>query len=465
MLRSERIVQIILCMIVFGCGSVPFQKIPDQRELHAPVKIRSTKGIVSEKVAERLLQEAVKDEEIADDLKRLLKVEQALTGGPLVAGNRVNLLVDAHAAFEAMFKAMEEAVDHIHLETYVLSDDETGQRLTDILLRQRRLGVEVKIIYDSLGSIESSREFFEKLREGGIKLLEFHPTDFPNFLDLRRLNLRNHRKLLIVDGKIAFTGGINMSSAYVRSPFGSPSESGGQEWIKWRDTQVMIEGPAVAEFQNIFLRLWNEKATEETDGRLSLDDKRFFPKQREPGKELVRAVSTVPEQSTYEIYNAYMAAISHARRRIWITQAYFVPDDRFTEALREAAGRGVDVKLILPSISDHWIVQASSRARYRSLLESGIRLYERSDALLHAKTAVIDGVWSTVGSSNLDYRSFLYNNEANAIIVGTDFGTQIEAMFLEDLKKSQEILLEEWKSRPLWRRFIEGVGWLLGRWL
>jgi cardiolipin synthase len=186
---------------------------------------------------------------------------------------------------------------------------------------------------------------------------------------------------------------------------------------------------------------------------------------KEHGKDLVRAVSTVPEQSTYEIYNAYIGAISSARRRIWITQAYFVPDDRFTEALMDASRRGVDVRLILPGISDHWIVHASSRARYCSLLEAGIRLYERSDALLHAKTAVVDGVWSTVGSSNLDYRSFLYANEANAIIIGTDFGSQMENLFLADLEESPEILLEEWKKRSLWMKFIEGIGLLLGRWL
>jgi cardiolipin synthase len=452
-------------MVIFGCGSTPIQMAPDPRELQGPVEIKSTKGPLSKRAADRLVEEAVKDEAGADDLKRLLKAEQAVTEGSLVAGNRVELLVDAPAALDAMFRAMEQGRDHIHLETYILADDEVGQRLAEILLRQRRLGVEVRIVYDSIGSIQSSDAFLEMLRAGGIQLLEFHPIDFPELLDLQRLNIRNHRKLLIVDGKIAFTGGINISSAYARSPLGSRPEKRGQEWIKWRDTQVMIEGPAAAEFQKIFLRVWNEKATEETFGRISIHDKRYLPEAKEHGKELVRAVSAVPEENTYEIYNAYMTAISHARRRIWITQAYFVPDDKFTGALMEAAGRGVDVRLILPGISDHWIVQASSRARYRSLLEAGIRLCERSDALLHAKTAVIDGAWSTVGSSNLDYRSFLYANEANAIIIGTDFGAQMESLFLADLNESHEILLEEWKKRPVWKRIIEGIGLLFDRWL
>jgi cardiolipin synthase len=448
-------------LMTSGCASLP--EIGHRLKVNRPeraLEVKGPRGYFAPQAGETIIELAAEDESVSENLKLHLRIEQDLLGSPLTHGNHVKLLVDAPAAFEAMFQAMEEAEDHIHLETYLLSDDAVGQQVADLLLRKRFAGLEVRIIYDGIGSRNSSPEYFERLRRGGVEIIEFHPFDFPRGLNLLRLNLRDHRKLLIVDGRIAFTGGINIADVYSDKIRGTNGDR-----LRTRDTQLRIEGPAAAEFQKIFLNVWNEKATEEALALLGYERGRYFPPLDEKGQELVRAVPMTAGGNGHEMYKAYMAALRSARRRIWITQAYFVPTKEVMIALQEAAARGVDVRIILPGVSDHPIVQACSRSKYETLLDSGIRLYERSEAMLHAKTAVIDGVWSTVGSTNLDYRSFLYNNETNAIIIGRRFGAAMEELFLEDLSKSIRVLPEEWRKRPLKSRVMETIVSLVERWM
>jgi cardiolipin synthase len=452
---------LMMCLVCSGCASLP--EIGNRLDAHwiEGDMGGSSRGIYGPGVVEWIVDLTAGDETVREALKRFLKIEQELLGHPLIYGNRVKLLVDTPATLRAMFHAMENAEDHIHIETYLLSDDSVGRRLSNLLLRKRADGLEIRIIYDGIGSRGSSPEYFEKLRRGGIETIEFHPFTFPAGMNLLRLNVRDHRKLLIVDGNIAFTGGINIADGYARGSFGSVRGKNGT--IRNRDTP--IEGPAVAEFQAAFLHVWNDKAAESGLRLLRHERGRYFPFLKEKGHELVRAVPVIAGGEGHEVYRAYMAALRNARSRIWITQAYFVPSKEFLAALKQAAQRGVDVRLILPGVSDHPLVQGCSRSHYEFLLESGVRLYERSDAMLHAKTAVIDGVWSTVGSSNLDYRSFLYNHEANAIVIGRRFGARMERLFLRDMRKSREILLEEWKTRPFENRIMETIGFLVERWM
>jgi len=454
---------LMIGLLLPGCASLPEMGHHLDQNWMQEYREGGVRGIYGPGIAETIVELTAEDEIVAEDVRRFLRLEQELLGHPLTHGNRVKLLVDTPATLKAMFQAMQNARDHIHIESYLFSDDSVGWRLSNLLLKKRSDGLEVRIIYDGVGSRGSSQEFFERLRRGGIEVIEFHPFDLPGVLNLPRLNLRNHRKLLIVDGKVAFTGGINIADGYARGSFAKVRGKNGK--LRNRDTQLRIEGPAAAEFQMAFLRVWNEKAAESGLGLLRYERGRYFPFPEEKGHELVRAVPVIAGGEGYEMYMAYMAAIKNARSRIWITQAYFVPSEELLEALRRAALRGVDVRLVLPGVSDHSLVQACSRSHYEFLLESGIRVYERLDAMLHAKTAVIDGVWSTVGSSNMDFRSFLYNHEANAIVVGRRFGARMEKVFLRDISRSRKIVLEQWRKRPVGSRIMETIGSLVERWM
>lgn len=395
-------------------------------------------------------------------LERLLRREQAFSRQPLVAGNEVTLLVDGPATFSAMLGAIGEAEHHVHLETYIIADDEVGQKLADALIDRRRAGVDVKLIFDAVGAIDCCEAYFDRLREAGVEVVKFHPVNPVEDVRIWRANERDHRKLLIVDGHVGFTGGINFSSTYSSSSATKPGEELGLT-TGWRDTHVRIEGPAVAQLQRLFLSVWNRHS--ETAANL-VQEAQFFPEPREAGDTWVRMLaSRGSDDEPSDIYRAYMNAIDNAQKRVWITQAYFAPNDKLLDALGAAAGRGVDVRVIVPGFTDLWLIFYASRARYADLLETGVRVYEMPGALLHAKTAVVDGIWSTVGSSNLDSRSRLHNLEANAVMLGHSFGRRMEQLFEHDMTGAQEIARDEWRERSLWERIKERISTLFDYWL
>jgi cardiolipin synthase len=351
-----------LLLLITGCGGTLPGRIDVLQEGAQATEILQVKdadGKTSAKEGERIVERAVGDNDDEEHLKHLVQVEQAVTGGPLVGDNHVQLLIDGPAAYKSMFDAISKAKDHIHLETYILADDEVGRRLASLFLERRADGVEIKLIYDSLGSIDSSVEYFEKLRAAGVLIHEFHPVDPRIWL----INQRDHRKILIVDGKVAFTGGINISNVYSDSSSSGSAKHGDLE-SGWRDTQVRIEGPAAAEFQKLFLRTWAEGGEDLTTASNN------FPEIDKAGQDLVRVVASTGGEVEYDIYKAYLAAIALARDRVWVTQAYFSPDDQFLAALKDTARRGVDVRIMLPGFTD-------SRAHYTELLKAGIKLYER----------------------------------------------------------------------------------------
>jgi cardiolipin synthase len=394
--------------------------------------------------------------------ERLLRREEAFSGEPLVAGNDVELLVDGPETYAAMLEAIAAAEHHIHLETYILDDDEVGQQLADALIERRGAGVDVKLIYDAFGAIDCCEAYFERLRGAGVELVEFHPVNPVEDVRVWRVNERDHRKLLIIDGRVGFTGGINFSSTYSSSSAARPGEDRGLD-TGWRDTHVRIEGPAVAQLQQLFLTVWHRHSEEEPD---RVAESRFFPEPREVGDTYVRMLSSRgSDDEPSDIYRGYLNAIEQAQDRVWITQAYFAPNDRLIDALGDAAGREVDVRIIVPGFTDLWLIFYASRAHYADLLERGVRLYEMPGALLHAKTAVVDGVWSTVGSSNLDTRSRLHNLEANAVMLGHSFGARMEALFEEDVAETREITADEWRERSLWERFKEWIATRFDYWL
>jgi cardiolipin synthase len=433
-----------------------YQRVDVEKE-KAP-EIIGPHGQLSPKMSKAVMERLKKQVGPTDILERHVALLESIGGSPLVAGNKATLLVDGPATYDAMFKAIRSAKDHINLETFIFEDDEVGHHFADLLLQKQAEGVQVNLIYDSLGGMRTPAAFFQRLRDGGIKTLEFNPLNPAKARKKWLLTHRDHRKILIVDGSVAFTGGINISRVYSSSSLsGQQHEKNIQE--AWRDTQVQIEGPAVAEFQKLFLETWaREKGPE-------LSEKNYFPTLKREGNDLVEVVGSTPGQQNRITYIMYVSAFLYAEHFIHLTNSYFVPDKQTIKALRNAARRGVDVKIILPGISDEATVFYAGRSHYTHLLKSGVKLYEHRDAMLHAKTAVIDGVWSTAGSTNIDLWSFLRNDEVNAVILGPDFAVEMEALFEKDIANSNQIILEQWKERPRGDRINEWLARLLQYWL
>lgn len=391
------------------------------------------------------------------DLQKLAALEQAAAANPLIAGNQITLLFDGPQTLNAMIAAIADAKNNINFETYIFDQDALGMRFANLLIEKQRAGVQVNIIYDSVGTLGTPAEFFERMRSAGINLVEFNPVNPLKRFGHWRLNNRDHRKILVVDGKIAFTGGVNISAAYANSSlFRSRKAASGS--IGWRDTHVQIEGPAVGSLQLSFLRTWANQRTED------LPDLDYFPTLSNAGDKAMRVLISRP-RGDYALYKAYILAFQNARQTIHITTPYFAPDRQMVKALTDAAQRGVEVVMIFPSVSDNGLAFQAGRSYYHQLLAAGIKIYRLQGAVLHAKTAVIDGNWSTVGSANLDLRSFLHNYEANVVVIGDDFGAEMENAFQEDLSGSDEITTEAWDQRSLADRIKEWAARSLQYWL
>jgi cardiolipin synthase A/B len=396
-----------------------------------------------------------------------LAAERAATlDCPLVPGNRMTLLQNGPDTYEAMFAAMRRAEHHINLETYIFNDDEAGGQFARLLLERQADGVQVNIIYDSVGGLATPAAFFERMREQGIRVLEFNPINPLQALRRKwRINHRDHRKQLIVDGRTAFVGGINISNSYSSAPLSRrrrrkrrrDADDGGNDG--WRDTHVQIEGPVVAQFQHLFMDTWQRQSGE------TLPEHGYFPALDAQGDGIVRAIGSRPADADSHIYRTLISAIERAQAEVHLTIAYFGPDAALREALIGAAQRGVDVSLILPGRSDVWPTLHLGRSHYTELLQGGIRIFERQGGIMHAKTISIDGVWSTIGSTNLNSRSFLHDDEINAIILDPVFGGKMRKMFAEDLAESEEILLERWQQRSWLQRMKERAAGLGEYWL
>lgn len=454
---------LVFCLFLFGCSSIPIITPDMSLEKAKPVQLDGANGPLSTKKSKEILARLKKDSKETQIFDKHLAIETELLGNPLVVGNEVELLIDGPTTYQAMFEAIENAKDHINLETFIFEDDdEVGKRFADLLIRKQQSGVQVNVMYDSVGSLTTPAGFFKNLKDHGINTLEFNPINPLKWRKGWQVNERDHRKLLIVDGHTAFLGGINISSVYSRGSFsGSKSDSKNIKMkdIPWRDTHVRISGPIVSEFQKMFIATWASQK-----GPL-LVDRNYYPELTNRGKEVVRAIGSSPEDTYNQMYVNLLSAFNSAETQLWITNAYFVPDPQMLETLKDAVRRGVDVRLLLPGKSDSELVYYASRSYYNELLEAGVKIYERNDALLHAKTALIDGVWSTIGSTNLDWRSFVNNYEINAVILGQDFGDKMKKLFEKDLESSHLLTHAQWKKRSLYARLKERSARLWARFL
>jgi cardiolipin synthase A/B len=445
----------ILCVaLLAGCGSLPLPH-KDAYTNH-PVQVDGARGALSPQQSKTVLAKLKNGSPKTNIFDKHLAQIEEISGSPLITGNKVTLLVDGPATYKSMFAAIQGAKHHINMETYSIEDDEVGRRFAATLIEKQKNGVQVNLIYDSVGSGSTPTEFFKSLTDSGINVLEFNPLN-PLMLRKKLEVGRDHRKLLVVDGQIAFIGGVNISSVYSSGSFRSKPRT--KDTQPWRDTHLRIEGPVVSEFQQLFLATWEKQKGE------PLVSKSFFPQIGRKDDAVVRAISSSPDKPYSPIYATLLSAINSAETYAYVTTAYFVPDSRLLAALKGAAQRNVDVRLLLPDKTDSNLVFYASHSYYNELLSAGVKIYEREDALLHAKTALIDGVWSTIGSTNLDWLSLAYNQEINAVILGQEFGTQMRALFDKDIESSRLVTFEKWQQRSIGVRLKELGARLLARWI
>jgi cardiolipin synthase A/B len=447
----------LFVLIATGCATVPDVDNDIAKATAASSTaptILGADGVLAVSQSRRLLNR-VTDEKPDALLERHLAVEQAVAGTPLTAGNSTELLRDGEGTFAAIFEAIETAKHHINLEYYTLEDVvHDGRHLSDLLIAKRRAGVAVNIIYDSYGSSKTPGKFFERLKEAGVNLLDFHPVNpLEAVADGYSPNDRDHRKMMIVDGAVGIVGGVNLASYYQsRTPASNGSgerQNAGDKPETWRDLSMRIEGPAVKQLQGLFLGHWK------SEGGPALDQTDFFPDLPAKNGEIVRIIGSSPEQDMSRYYVTLISAIRSAERRIWLTTAYFVPTFEEKHELIYAAERGVDVRLMLPAVSDASQAVAVAHSHYADLLEAGVRIFEIDNVVLHSKAVTIDGVWSAAGSSNFDHRSVLFNDEVEAIVLGHKTAEGLEKIFREDQATAKEIKLDEWQKRPLTERMSD----------
>jgi cardiolipin synthase len=453
------VLAVFLAGLAGGCATLPDTSRVMAAAPPAPERspVVSARGLLPPEESRAILARLERAGRPTDLLERLTAVTETVSDAPLTEGNKVTLLVDGPATYAAMLEAIGDARDHVDFETYLIEDDEVGRRFAAAFARKRAEGVQVNLIHDSVGSAAASTSFFQRLKDAGVQVVEFNRTDPFEGHGKWDLLPRDHRKILVVDGKVAFTGGVNVTRVYSPSPSGPwphhPAPAG------WRDTDVRIEGPAVAELQRLFLATWEEQRGPKLPPRTD------YPPLAEKGDDVVQVLASSPGQANRITFVMYAAAIAFAEHSIHLTSAYFVPDQQILSALEAAARRGVDVRLVLPSRTDSRLALEAQRYTYDELLEAGVRIHERKDAVLHAKTAVVDEVWSTVGSTNMDYLSFLSNDEVNAVVLGHPFAAALEGSFASDLAASEEIRPDRWKRRPLSERLREWSAHLLLQWL
>jgi cardiolipin synthase A/B len=429
-----------------GCASVPNVEpaINQSANTGGEPQLVGARGPLGADQSKAILDKLRAEAPDSDILQRHLAIEGVVAESPLVVGNRTQILRDGTATFSAMFAAIRGARDHVNLEYYTVEDVESdGEHLGDLLLAKRAQGVQVNVIYDSFGSNATPSAFFDRLKAGGVNVVDFNPINPLQANTVASPNDRDHRKILIVDGATAIVGGVNLSADYEVRPLAKSGAIAGKPADFLRDTDLQIEGPAVAQLQKLFLEHWSAQKGP------PLNQANFFPSVSSKGKEIVRVLGSTPKDAVPRYYVTMLSAIRTAEQRIWMATAYFVPTQKEVEDLIAGAKRGVDVRLLLPGESDSDLALTVGRSYYRQLLEGGVKILETRNEVLHSKVAVVDGVWTIIGSSNFDRRSVLFNDEVDSVVLGPDTGRQIEAMFEDDFKQATPIELAAWEDRPL----------------
>ena len=380
--------------------------------------------------AEKRITEQVQHHyEVADP--QFVRAMGVLLGPPLVRGNRIDTLLNGEQIFAAMLQSIQSARQTITFETYIYWSGDVGRRFAEALSERARNGVKVHVLLDAVGSQKLDESALATMREAGVQVEKYHPV---RWYTLAKLNNRTHRKLLVVDGRIGFTGGVGIADKW---------DGNAEDPDHWRDTHYRVEGPAVAQMQAVFMDNW----TKVTGQVLHTAD--YFPPAQEAGAHYAQVFQSSIEGGAESMHLMYLLSIAAARKTIHLSMAYFAPDEVALEALLAALRRGVRIQILLPGPhTDAEIVQNASRAQWGKLLEAGAEIYLYQPTMFHCKVLVVDGLWTSVGSTNFDNRSFRLNDEANLNIYDADVASRQIADFNDDLRKARRITHGEWATRP-----------------
>ena len=354
-------------------------------------------------------------------------------------GSRITTYTDGRSKMEALLTEIACAKHHIHIQYYILNDDETGRRLRDALIAKAREGVEVRILYDDVGSSGAKKSFFRSMRSEGIEVYAFLHVKFPLFTS--KVNYRNHRKIAVIDGCVGFLGGMNIADRYVR----------GTRWGTWRDTHFRIEGSGAAGLQASFLSDWSATTKQQIAAA------EYYPPAARFTDNIMQIVSSGPFGKWRTLLQADSYAIARARRRVWIQTPYYLPSDVLNSALQEAALAGIDVRLMLPARSDSKVVDLATHSYLDDMMKAGVKILFYMPGFLHSKLLIIDDMLSVIGSANMAFRSFEHNFEVNAFVYDGEFTARMASVFEEDQSRSHPLTPAEWFRRPRSRRVAESL--------
>jgi cardiolipin synthase A/B len=387
---------------------------------------------------------APKDLSLCESLARLA---DSFGAYPLTRGNHIDFYQDGGPAFAAMLEAIRGAQHHIHLEFFIFHADEIGCQFLVELARKAKEGVEVRLLYDAMGSHGLQQSHLQPLRAAGGKISVFLPLN--PFRRRLQVNMRNHRKILVVDGRIGFVGGLNIGDEYMgKHPY----------FGYWRDTHLRLQGPAVADLQRVFSEDWDFAADEHlTEGKDPASARMYFQARDAGGPYPVQIIDSGPDRDLKGIREIYFAAILKARQRLWIASPYFVPDAGLLDALRLAGYQGIDVRFLGQLYPDKWIPQFAARYHWRQVLPAGVKIYQYTRGMMHSKLVLVDGEWASVGTANLDNRSLHLNFEVNCLIYSSQAVAQLEEAFLRDLSCSIRLDPEVYLRRPFAARLLENT--------
>ena len=361
---------------------------------------------------------------------------------PLTRYNKIKLLLNGEEKFPELLKCLATAMHHIHMEYYIYEQDEIGNAIIELLIKKAKEGVAVRFIYDDFGSPAIKKKTENRMQEAGIEIYPFSKVHF--YLLANRINYRNHRKIVVIDGQTGFTGGINVSDKYINNKKGQ---------LYWRDTHLRIDGPGVYYLQYLFLADWNFCCSQ----NLKAEHLHFAAQLMHKDDTYVQIVGSGPDSEQPSVLFSILQAIYLAREEILITTPYFIPGDNIIDALRIAASSGLTVKLLVPGKCDSMLVNAASKANYTDLLKAGVEIYLYQKGFVHAKTLVTDGKLSVVGTANMDYRSFDLNFEVNAIVYDVAFAVKLRKVFFDDLQDAKKINAQKWNKRSVYTRLGEKI--------
>ena len=396
--------------------------------------------LMKKPIAEYMAQPSAR---LPEDDKRIIDLFHNVNQSLPFEGNSIETFTSGDSFIQALLRELQQAKGHIHIESYIFEDDAIGRMVRDVLIEKARTGVEVRVIYDDVGCWHVPNRFFEQMREAGIEVRSFLKVRFPHFTN--KVNYRNHRKIIVIDGRAGFVGGMNLAERYVR----------GFSWGIWRDTHLMLKGKAVHGLQTAFLLDWYFV------DRTLISAAKYFPKLDNPGTSLVQIVTSEPVGPWREIMQGLVKAVSEARKYFYIQTPYFLPTEPMLVAMQTAALSGVDVRLMLPCRADSRLTHLASCSYLADVLRAGVKVYLYQKGFLHSKLMVSDDLLSTVGSTNMDFRSFEHNFEVNAFIYDTETALQMREIFLQDQRDCLPVSLKNWEKRSRSRKVAESTVRLL----